>query len=227
MAKLDPKIIKQLNWNQVLVGAGAVGLKNVDKVSKEQLILTFVEEVEKKVNEGAELVNEIVAPYNDIITKFGWDQPAPEGGETVVGEGVETPIAVTEQPAISTPAPTPPVPAPTPIRTGDPLAKPVPRPSAAAPPPTPKKEKAPPKPRKETYSRWMAAGGAFQEVGSRENKVSTVDEFIKLSDEVYVNHGGKSNEHESAFIAKATLATLSTMGVVIFSNKETFSVKLG
>jgi uncharacterized protein YnzC (UPF0291/DUF896 family) len=203
MNQYDPKLIKKVNGTKLIAMAKEVGIKNAEKVSKEQLIPAYLEAVEKL--DQTTLTAPVVELYNELVTILGLDQTP---GEEAAPETEEAEAEA--QPEAPTPAP-----APTPTlaprlapRMAPTVAKPVPAAAAPKAEKAPKPEKKAPLPPKDTYSRWMALGDTFKELAE-----GKLEDLVNRSNEVYKEHGGKDNISEAKAIAKASLVLLKSMGL--------------
>ena len=223
MPKYDPKLLKAVNGTALVAMSKEIGVKNAEKVSKEQLIGAFLDTVESlSATDPSKLTAPVVDFYNNTVTTLKLDQPQPD----------ETPAPAADEEAPATavaaaPAPVPVTPAPAPVTA--PVAAPAPRlatrvaqpaaPAAAPGAPAAEKAKRQPPPRGDVYTRWMGLGEALGKL-----KAGKISELITLADKIYQEHGGKENERESTGITKATLVMLKSWGKVDF-DKENFTLK--
>jgi hypothetical protein len=68
MAKLDPKILKKIKGSSLIQAAKELGIKNVEKVSKENLVPAFIKAVEALSDADQNALDDaVVNTYNEII----------------------------------------------------------------------------------------------------------------------------------------------------------------
>ena len=79
--KIDQKLLKKVSHSKLIKASQDAGIKNADKVSKEQLVFAFVEQVEKLSKEKGKLTGGIVEMYNSLLSDLGWEEGVPSEEE--------------------------------------------------------------------------------------------------------------------------------------------------
>ncbi len=225
MTKYDPKLLKKIPHSKLIAAAKEIGIKNADKVRKEQLTASYLESVEAKDPETYTAT--VIEMYNEIVVTLELDKGEPD---------VETPEEVTPEvptegggvdPTVEVAAPAPEVLAPTvvaPVTKPAPkpplaklaprvAAKPAPVPAPGAPAPatkvTPKAEKPKPKP-PERYTRINAMAEAMAEM----KQGGELEALYNKASQKYIAHGGTDKIIEATFFCNIGLSAAKALGFI-------------
>ena len=216
--KIDQKLLKKVSHSKLIKASQEAGIKNADKVSKEQLVFAFVEQVEKLSKEKGKLTGGIVEMYNSLLSDLGWEEGVPSEEEAPAEEAPaeEAPAEEATEPekAAPTPAAKKPLAMPKAVPKPTPKAAPAPTPKAASKVEGEKPKRVPP-PRKTTMSRAHSIGKALLE-----DKSGKVEAMLERADEIYVEAGGKTNLRESKGIFKFCYGALEAMGILTITGED-------